>query len=116
VHGVVILHPAIDQGESSIGIGYWADPDIVALDGFDEGLGHAVALGAFHWRETWGGVERQRDLDGFVGGKNRSVAGEPLHRVRGADCAKALLDAAAHHVADHLAGDTGRGGDPAIFL
>jgi len=47
MHGVVVLHPAIDEGECGSGIRDRADPDIVALESFDEGLGPAVALRAF---------------------------------------------------------------------
>ena len=47
-----------------------------------------------------------------MSGEDRSVVGEPLHRVGRADRAEALLDAADHHVADHLTGDAGRRGDP----
>src|SRR5207302_6289462 len=83
------------------------DPDIVALEGLYESLGHAVALGAFDRGEAWDQVERHGDLDGFVGGEDRAVVGQPLHGMRRADRAKALLDAADHHIADHLAGDAG---------
>jgi len=46
----------------------------------------------------------------------KSVVGEPLHAMRRADRTKALLDAVDHHVADHLAGDAGRRGNPADDL
>jgi hypothetical protein len=36
VNGVVVLHPAIDENKSRSGIRDWADPDIVALEGFHE--------------------------------------------------------------------------------
>jgi hypothetical protein len=57
MHGVVILHQAIDEGERSDGIGDRADPDIVAFQGFDERFGHAIAFRAFDWREAWQQVE-----------------------------------------------------------
>jgi hypothetical protein len=47
VHGVVVLHPSVDQSKSASGIGDRIHADLVTLEGFDEGLGHAVALGAF---------------------------------------------------------------------
>ena len=40
-------------------------------------------------------------------GEYRTVVGQPLHRIRRAERAETLLDAADHHVADHLAGDAG---------
>src|SRR6266568_5194052 len=72
MHGVVVLHPAIDESKSRSGIRDWADPDIVALEGLYESLGHAVALGAFDRGEAWDQVERHGDLDGFVGGAVRA--------------------------------------------
>jgi hypothetical protein len=47
VNGVVVLHPAIDESKGCGGIRDRADPDVVALEGLHEGLGHAVALRAF---------------------------------------------------------------------
>src|SRR5215469_16080915 len=107
VDGIVILHPMINGSQGGSGIGYWTDPDIVALEGFDKSLGHAIAFRAFDRGETRGEVKRQGDLDGLVGSEDRAIVREPLHRVRRANCAKALLDALNHHIADHLAGDAG---------
>src|SRR4029077_6174934 len=112
VNGVVVLHPAIDECESAGGIGDGVHPNVIALEGLHKRLGHAVALGAFDRREARHEIERQGDLDGPMGSEDRSVVGEPLHGVRRADRAKALLDAVDHYVADHLAGDAGRRGDP----
>jgi len=113
VHGVVVLHPAIDECKGCSGIRDRADPHVIALKGFDERLGHAIALRAFDRGEARHQVQRQRELDGPMSGEDRAVVGEPLHRMRRADPAEALLDAADHHVADYLAGDAGGGGDPA---
>src|SRR5215472_13138826 len=113
VNGVVVLHPAVESGSS---IFNRADPNIIALEGFNERLGHTVALRAFDRREARHQIERQGDLDGPMGSEDRSVVGEPLHAMRRADRTKALLDAVDHHVADHLAGDAGRRGNPADDL
>src|SRR5437870_13603902 len=75
MHGVVVLHPVIDESKSRSGIRDRTDPDIVALEGLYESLGHAVALGAFDRGEAWDQVERHGDLDGFVGGEDRAVVG-----------------------------------------
>src|SRR6266567_5546779 len=107
MHSVVVLHPAIDESKCRSGMGYRDDPDIVALERLHERLRHAVALRAFDRGEAWHQVERHGDLGGLVGGEDRSVVGEPLHRMWRADRGKALLDAADHHVADHLAGYAG---------
>jgi hypothetical protein len=42
-------------------------PGVIAFERFDEGLCHAVALRTLEWGEAGFEVERQRDLDGFVG-------------------------------------------------
>src|SRR5437868_3630965 len=107
VNGVVVLHPAIDESKGSSGIWDRTDPDVIALEGLHECLGHAVAFRALDRGEARHQVKRQGDLDGSVGGEDRAVVGQPLSRMRGADRAEALLDAADHHVADHLAGDAG---------
>src|SRR5205807_9839572 len=89
MHGVVVLHPVIDESKSRSGIRDRTDPDIVALEGLYESLGHAVALRAFDRGKAWDQVERHGDLDGFVGGEDRAVVGQPLHRMRRADRAEA---------------------------
>src|SRR5437762_2049488 len=45
VHGVVVPHPAIDQGESGSSIGDWVHPDVIALERLHQRLGHAVLSG-----------------------------------------------------------------------
>src|SRR6266702_1253544 len=112
MHGVVVLHPAIDESKSRSGIRDWADPDIVALEGLHESLGHAVALRAFDRGEARDQVERHGDLDGFMRGEDRVIVGKPLYGMRRVDRAEVPLDAVDHHVADHLAGDAGGGCDP----
>src|SRR5579864_1479779 len=47
VDGVVVLHPAVDKSEGRCCVRDGIDADVIALQGFDEGFGHAVALGAF---------------------------------------------------------------------
>ena len=64
---------------------------------------------ALRAREARGQVERQGDLDSPVGGEDRTVVGQPLHRMRRTNTANALLDTADHHVTDHLAGEAGGG-------
>src|ERR1051325_3690243 len=116
VNGVVVLHPAIDEAKSGSGIGDQPDPDIVAFERLHERLGHAVALWALDGGEAGHQIQRHGDLDGAVSGEDRAVVGEPLNRMRCTDTAETLLDAADHHVADHLAGDAAGGGDPADRL
>jgi hypothetical protein len=56
--------------------------DIVALEGFHEGLGHPVALRTLDRREAGLEIERQSDLDRLVSSKDRSVVREPLNPMR----------------------------------
>jgi hypothetical protein len=73
------------------------------LPGLSTGVKHGTRLSATAiWMVLWAA--------------KRAVIGEPLHRVRRADRAEALLDAANHHVADHLAGDAGGRRNPADDL
>src|SRR6266550_3095873 len=88
VHGVVVPHPAIDQGESGSSIGDWVHPDVIALERLHQRLGHAVAFRAFDRGEAGHQVERQGGLDRLVGSEDRSVIGEPLHGMRRADLTK----------------------------
>jgi len=44
MHGVVILHPSVDEFERCRGVGDWADPDGIALKGFHKGLGQTIPL------------------------------------------------------------------------
>ena len=66
MHGVVVLHPTIDQLESCGGIRDRVDPDVIALEGLHEGFGHAIALRAFDRGEARHQVKRQSDVDGLV--------------------------------------------------
>ena len=69
VNGVVVLHPAIDESKGSSGVWNWAYPDVIALEGLHESLGHAVAFRAFDRGEARHQVERPGDLDGSVAAK-----------------------------------------------
>src|SRR3954452_12062875 len=106
MNSVVVLHPASDQCKGACGIGYRAYPDVIAFERFDEGLCHAVALRTLDWGKARFEVQGQGDVDGLVGGKDRSVIGQPLHLVRSAAAAEAAFDALDHYIADHLAGDS----------
>ena len=107
VNDVVVLHPAIDECKGCSSVRDQRHPNVVSLECLHERLCHAVALGAFDRRKARHQVEGQGDLHSSMGGEDRAVVGEPLHRMRSANCAKALLDAPNHHIADHLAGDAG---------
>jgi len=47
MHGIIVLHPDVDESKGGSGIWDRVDQDVVALEGFDERFGHAVAFRAF---------------------------------------------------------------------
>jgi hypothetical protein len=62
------------------------------LKGLHEGFGHAVALGAFHWREAGLEVQGCSDLEGAIGREDRTVVRQPLDPVGRPEVAKPLLN------------------------
>src|SRR5580704_6972500 len=80
MHGFVVLHPAVDESERCGSARGRADPDVVTLEGFDEGLGHAVAFWAFDRREARHQIECHGDVDRLIGGEDRAVIGQPSSR------------------------------------
>ena len=52
MNGVVIFHPGFDQGERGASVRKRSNADIIALEGFDEGFGHAVAFWALDGGEA----------------------------------------------------------------
>jgi hypothetical protein len=71
--GVVILHPSFDKGKRFHGVRDWGDTDVVALESFDEGHGHAVALWTFDRGEARREIERHGDLDRPMSGEDRAI-------------------------------------------
>jgi hypothetical protein len=57
--GVVVLEPGGELPEDRDGVRTGVHPDVVALDGFDEGLADAVALGTADRREAGSEVRRR---------------------------------------------------------
>ena len=109
---VVVLEPSGDLIERGIGVGDRVDPDIVALEGLDEGLAHAVAFGAGGGREARDQVELGGEAACVDRGIRRAVIGQPFHLVRRAQAPEALFDGLQHPVADVGASDAGIGDGP----
>ena len=103
MNGVVTIHPGFDQGERGASVRKRGNADIIALEGSDEGFGHAVAFWALDGGEAGFEIERHRDLDRLVSREDRSIVRQPLHAMRCTEGAKAALYALNHHVPDHLA-------------
>lgn len=110
---VVILEPPFDSRQNRAGIRQRVDPDIVAFEGFDEGFCDAVALRALDRSEAGREIKRDSHIDGVGRSVDRAIVRQPLHGFRGAECSKPRFDTLDHQIADHLAADTCRGGDPA---
>jgi hypothetical protein len=110
---VVVFEPGSQLLEDGDGVRPRVHADIVALEGFDEGLADTDALGAAARGEAGDKVQRGDEVHCLARGVGGAVVGEPLHRYQGADGVELALDAFQHHVADHLAADPGTGcGDP----
>src|SRR3977135_1327687 len=80
--------------------------DVVALEGVDEALGHAVALRAAHRRVDWCQTERPRDASSFMGNVGAAVVRQELQQVpcgHGFHGPEALLDGLDEHLAHWLA-------------
>ena len=77
MHGVVVLHPAIDESKRRSSIRDRVDPDVVPLEGLHECLSHAVAFRAFDRGEARHEVERSLS----VAHKTRALATRDLERV-----------------------------------
>jgi hypothetical protein len=98
---VVMLEPGIELAEDGVGVGPRLHSCVVALEAFDEGLGHAVALRAFDRRCSRYQLDLSGEGSGLLSGVGRAVIGEPLDRDGQAiDPTVAAFDALDHEVAD----------------
>lgn len=96
------------------GRGIWSgsDPGVVPLEGFDEGLADAIALGASHRGEAGNEAKCDGELPCFSRGVSGTVVSEPLNRMRRPGSGEPLLDTSEHQIAHHFTVDTGGGGVP----
>lgn len=109
----IVLEPVGQQGEDGVCVGQDVGRSIVAFEGFDEGLGHAVALRATDWGKEQGQPKGSGGLSRLAGDIGTAIIGEPFHPVARSGAPEAALDRCDHQVAHHLGGDTGIGnGEP----
>jgi len=113
---VVVLEPPRKLRQDRLCIGAIMNVNIISLERFDEGLGHAVRLRRLHRREAGNEADRLGEGDGVVGAVTATVIREPFDGMRGLLIVKTSLDALEHEIADHLAGDTAGGGVPGHHL
>jgi hypothetical protein len=82
VHEIVIGEPGTQLRQYGCGIRRRIDRDVVALEGFDERLSHAIALR----RGVRGSARDQADVGGkgarVASDVSRAVVAEPLRRMR----------------------------------
>ena len=82
--GVVVVDPRGDEPERCDGVGQWRDADVVALEGFHEGLSHPVALGRADGLEAGHETELACEVTCLSSGVTRAVIAEVLDVVWGA--------------------------------
>jgi len=86
--------------------------DVIALECFDEGLGHTVRLRATHWRRARLHADVAQQGRGVPGDEAGAVVGEPFDGLgQHVDAAEPVLDGGDHEVLHVLALDTLGGGD-----
>lgn len=82
---------------------------IVPFQGFDEGLGDAVALWASNGGKEQIDAESSDDLRGLPGEIGAAIVGEPFQSVRDLEGLRAAFHRRDHEVTHHFAGDAGIG-------
>src|SRR5579872_3191260 len=79
---VVVLDPKREHLQHGCGIWSGLDPGVVALEGFDEGLADAVALGASHRGKAGNEAKCGGELQCFLRGVGGTVVSQPLNLMR----------------------------------
>src|ERR1700761_8266747 len=95
---VVIIDPERKHLQHGCGIWSGLDPGVVALEGFDERLADAIALGAPHRGEAGNEAKCDGELQCFLRGVSGTVVSKPLNRVRRPGSGKPMLDTGEHQI------------------
>src|SRR5437868_5471037 len=106
MHGVEVLEGRRQLLQDGGCVGEVHAADVVALEGVDEALGHAITLRATHWRIHWLEAQLARNPTSVVGDVRAAVVGEELQRAafwKGLHGAEALLHGLDEHLANWLA-------------
>ena len=77
---VVVLEPSGDLAERGDRIRQWIDASIVAFEGFDEALRHAVRLRALDRREAGNEIERGGEVARLLGRVGAAIVCQPFER------------------------------------
>jgi hypothetical protein len=79
---IVVFEPCRQLRQDRTSVGTIMNIHIVALEGFDERLGHAVGLRALYRGEARNETQADRELGRFVSSIAEAVVREPLGRRR----------------------------------
>ncbi len=110
MHLVVVRQPAWKLFDNGSGVGPGVHADVVALEGADERLGHAVRLRAADGRRPWDQPDVTGEGAGVASGVAAAVIRKPLDRLgHTVHAAVAMLDGGNHQVMDVLGGDAAGG-------
>ena len=114
---VVVGEPGRKPAQDGLGVGNVADADVVAPEGADEGLGHAIALRALDRRGPGLETDAVGEAPHVAGVVAAAVVAEPLDGVgQSVDQAESVLDGGDHQILDVFAGDAAGGGHEAHGL
>src|SRR5690349_8848056 len=90
------------------------DIDVIPLEGFDEGLGHAVGFGASDGSKTVDEAHILCKSSCLAGGVTAAIVAEPLHPVwEQVNGAEAPLNGFSHQIAHHFPSNAASGGNMA---
>ncbi len=105
----VIVDPSGQQGQDGVGVREDNGCGIVPFQGFDEGLGHAIALRAANRGEEQLDAEGRGHFCRLPGDIGAAIIREPFQPVRDLEGLEAAFDSGDHQITDHLARDAGIG-------
>ena len=110
MHAIIVIHPDWQLFEDGACVRFWADADVIALEGTDERLGHAVGLRAFDRRSSGDQADVAGEAASVVCGVAAPIIGEPFdlagHMIY---LTEAVLDGGDHEVTHVLGCDAACG-------
>lgn len=110
---IVVFEGASQVLHGGSSVRFWHEGDVVALDGLDEGLGHAIALRRTDRRGQGRQTQVAGELARLVRHVRRAVVSEPFYGPSWRGLAEPPFDGRQHDVAHEIAGLPARGGRPA---
>src|ERR1700722_1358386 len=99
---VIVVDPKWNHLQHGCGVWSGLDAGVIALEGFDEGLADAIALGASHRGEAGNETKCDGKLQCFPRGVSGPVISKPLNRMRCPCGGKPSFDTGEHQVAHNF--------------